>query len=254
MKKILLCLLLSAAAFMANGCGSVQVVPPEAMGPDVYRISNWGTSRTILSETVKSATERCAKENKQYLFVKNIFQYGSNLGIDMVSYQLYFTCVEEGDPRLKERKSPMDPAEQKVDQGERRPRRKIVPEREQVKPVERPAPEKVVPAKEKPPVQEQASPAEPVEQKPVVSPGKEAAPAPEKEKPSAPEQAGPARKPVKEKPAVSSVQEEVPKVSEEQLRKGNPGMGEPEALRKDESPLDVESEKKVRIIEEPLYK
>lgn len=235
MNKIPFCILLSVTAFIASGCGSVHVVPPEAMGPDVYRISAWGTSKKIIHETVKSANERCAQENKQYLFVKNIFQYGSNLGIDMVTYELFFTCVETGDPRIKERKSPLSPVDEK---GQEPTLQKIFPERdqEQVKPTDRPglgagpAPEKVVPEKEKPPVQEQASPAaEPAKDMPAISPVQEEVPPSEK-------------------------QEAAPKVSEEQLRKGNPGMGEPEDLRKDGSALGDEAGKNIPVIEEILRK
>lgn len=237
MNKIPFYILLSVTAFIASGCGTVHVVPPEKMGPDVYRISAWGTSKKIIHETVQSANERCAQENKQYLFVKNIFQYGSNLGIDMVTYELFFTCVETGDPRIKERKSPLSPADEK---GQEPTLQKIFPERdqEQVKPEPRPdtdartAPEKVVPEKEKPPVQEQAVPAaEPAKEKPVSSPPQEVVPLPVQEK-----------------------QEAAPRVSEEQLRKGNPGMGEPEDLRKDGSALGDEAEKNIPVIEEILRK
>ncbi|MBU4118754.1 MAG: hypothetical protein KJ555_08335 [Proteobacteria bacterium] len=235
MNKIPYCILLSVTAFIASGCGSVHVVPPEAMGPDVYRISAWGTSKKIIHETVKSANERCAQENKQYLFVKNIFQYGSNLGIDMVTYELFFTCVETGDPRIKERKSPLSPVDEK---GQEPTLQKIFPKRdqEQVKPKPLPdqgagpVPDKVVPEKEKPPVQEQASPAaEPAKDMPAISPVQEEVPPSEK-------------------------QEAAPKVSEEQLRKGNPGMGEPEDLRKDGSALGDEAGKNIPVIEEILRK
>ena len=224
MKKTFFLILLGAAALMANGCASVRTVPPETMGPDVYRISAWGTSKKILRETVQSANERCAQEKKQYLFVKNIFQYGSSLGIDMVSYELYFTCVEAEDPRLKLRKSPLGPAEEKA---------------------EEPAMQTAVPDRE-PPVREQHSPVEkPVEEKGVISPDKDAAPVPQK--------ASPAREPAGEKPVVSPA-EAKPKVSEEQSRTETPGVGEPENLRKDGSALTNEAERDIPVIVEPLSK
>ncbi len=244
MKKILFCMLLSGAALMTNGCGSVRRAPSEEMGPDVYRISAWSTSRKVLAETVESAKARCAKEDKQYLFVKNIFQYGCNLGIDMISYELYFSCVEAGDSRLKEWKSPLGPGAAKTNQAAGQAEQKIAPDKEpgQVKPDDRsdreggPAPAQVVPDKAEP--QAQASPAKD-QVKSAESPGKAA---------SAPAQLQP---PKDEPPA----QQEAPaKVSEEQLRKGNPGMGEPENLRKDGSSLCDEAGQNIRIIEEPLYK
>ena len=188
MTKIFFYLLFCAVVFMANGCVSVQMEPSMAMGPDVHRISALATSRKILSETVTIAKERCAQENKQYLFVKNIFQHSSNLGIDMISYDLYFTCVEAEDPRLKERKSLPRPAEEKVDQAG------------------------------------QTSPAkEPVTEQPSASSGKEAAPAPDKLSPPKDENQGQQEKPVK--------------VTEEQVREKNPRAGEPESIRKEDSPI-----------------
>ncbi len=245
MKKILFCMLLSGAALMTNGCGSVRRAPSEEMGPDVYRISAWSTSRKVLAETVESAKARCAKEDKQYLFVKNIFQYGCNLGIDMISYELYFSCVEAGDSRLKEWKSPLGPGAAKTNQAAGQAEQKIAPDKEsgQGKPDDRsgregsPAPEQVVPDKKKP--QAQASPAKD-QAKSADSPGKAA---------SAPAQLQP---PPKDEP--QAPQEATPAVSEEQRRKGNPGMGEPENLRKDGSSLCDEAGQNVRIIEEPLYK
>ena len=225
MKKTFFLILLGAAALMANGCAPVRTVPPETMGPDVYRISAWGTSKKILRETVQRANDRCAQEKKQYLFVKNIFQYGSSLGIDMVSYELYFTCVEEGDPRLKLRKSPLGPAEEKA---------------------EEPAMQVVVPDRE-PPGPEQHIPVEkPVEEKGVISSDKDAAPVPQK--------ASPAREPAGEKTVVSPAAEAKPKVSEEQSRTETPGVGEPENLRKDGSALTNEAERDIPVIVEPLSK
>lgn len=245
MKKILFCMLVTAAAFMANGCGSVRRVSSEEMGPDVYRISAWSTSRKVLSETVARARQQCAKENRQYLFVKNIFQCGSSLGIDMISYELYFSCVDAADPRLKERKPPLTPGTITSDQAAGQGRQKSLPDKEQAReksdarPGREPAasPTQVAPA-EKPP-QTQASPGKD-QAKPAETTGKEAAPAPAQVQPA------------KQTPPAPA--ETAPQVSEEQRRKGNPGMGEPENLRKDGSSLCNDPDKNVPIIEEPLYK
>lgn len=213
MKKIFCCTLFSVTALMANGCVSVQTAPSEPMGPDVYMLSARATSRKVLTETVKNANDKCAQENKQYLFVKNIFQHNRNLGVDMVSYDLYFTCVDAGDPRLKKRKSLPRPAEEKTDQ-------------------------KVSPAKEKLPAQGVARPApEPAEEKPAVSPGKKTPPAPEKMPQPKDEKRG---------------KEEAAKVSEEQPRKKNTEPGELEDLRKDGAAIYDDSDQDSPIIEEIL--
>ncbi len=230
MTKTLFCILFCAVAFMTNGCASVQVVPSVAMRSDVYLLSARATSRKILSETIKSAKERCDRENKQYLFVKNIFQHNSTLGIDSVSYDLYFTCVEAGDSRLNERKSLLRPAEEKMDQAGQ----KIDPDKDrgQVNLEDHPG-------LEKPPALGQTIPATEIpEEKPSVNSGKEAAPTPEMLLPLKDENQG--------------QQKESAKVSEEQLRKKNPGMGELESLRKDDSPLDDEPKQDSPIIEEDL--
>jgi len=235
MGKIFFCILLSVVVLMTNGCASVQMVPREEMGPDVYRISARATSRKNLSESVKSAKERCAQENKQYLFVKNIFQHSSNLGIDMVSSDLYFSCVEAGDPRLKERKSPLRSSEEKVEQRDPA----------QVKQEEHPGPERVAPEKEKPPAQEQPSPAkEQAKEKPSLGTSKEAAPAPEKV--------------TQPKEKDQGQQEGETTVSEEELlrlRKKNPGPGELEDLWKEDSSPDSDDSEDgsdYPIIEESL--
>lgn len=215
MKKVFFSALLSVAAFMANGCASVQMAPSEPMGPDIYRLSARATSRKSLTETVKSANDRCAQENKQYLFVKNIFQHNRNLGVDRVSYVLYFTCVDAGDPRLKERKSILRPAEEKTNQ-------------------------KVSPDKEKPPAQGAVDPVpEPAEAKPTVSPDKKTAPTPDML---------PQPQPKDEKQG----QEEAAKVSKEQPRKKITEPGELEDLRKDGAALYDDSEQDSPIIEEIL--
>lgn len=225
MKKIFFCILASAVALTVNGCAPVQVAPSVSveMRPDVYQISARSTSRKVLAETVKSAKERCEQENKQYLFVKNIFQLGS--------YDLYFTCVEAGDPRLNERK--VRPGEEKIDPGELK--RLPAKDRGQGIVEDRPGPEK-----EKPPVPAPATPVkEPVTEKPPVSSDKEAAPAQEKKLPVSKDES-------------QGKQDAAPKGPEDQLRKKNPGPGEPESLKNDEPPLDGKTEQDIPVIEEPL--
>ncbi|MFH1020462.1 MAG: hypothetical protein V1782_07610 [Pseudomonadota bacterium] len=223
MKKILFCILLCAAALMANGCAPVQVAAPsEALEPGVYRLSAPGSSRKILSETVKTAREQCEQENKQYLFVKNIFPHSSALGLDTVSYTLYFTCVEAQDPRLKQQRKPRQrPSEEKADEEQPEQKVTLPMDRRPMQPEVRP-PEKAVPEKEKTPAPE------PVEEKPAVSPA-----------------------PAQEKPPPQEEKKELPKTDEEQTRKKNPGPGELEDLRPDSSPLYEESEDSP-VIEESL--
>lgn len=213
MKKIFCCTLFSVTALMTNGCVSMQTPPSEPMGPEVYLLSARAPSRKILAETVKSAHDKCAQENKQYLFVKHILQPDRNPGAYMISYDLYFTCVDAEDPRLKKQKSLLRPAEEKTDQI-------------------------ISPAKEKPPAQGVARPApEPAEEKPAVSPGKKTAPASEKLPQPKDEKRG---------------QEEAAKVSEEQPRKKNTEPGELEDLRKDGAAIDDDSDQDSPVIEEIL--
>jgi hypothetical protein len=202
-------------------------------------ISARPASRKVISETVKNANEQCAQENKQYLFVKNIFRHSNLLGAETVSYDLYFFCVEAGDPRLMERKPSRQPVAEKGEQTETRPKQTEPQKRPDLK--ASPPPGKGAPDKKAPPAQEQAVPGkETAEEKPADSPGKEAAPVPQKPPPA--------------KDDTQEKQESDAKISEEQQRKGNPGMGAPEDLRKDGSSLYEEPEQNIRIIEEPLTK
>lgn len=213
MKKIFPCILVCAAALMANGCARTPPAPPEAFGRDVHLIRVPGASKKNISETVKNATEQCGKESKQYLFVKNLFQRSRTLGVDSISYNLYFSCVDAGDPRLKQQQKfrPRFPTE-KADEAQ--PEEKVTPrvDRRKVEP-------------EPPPAKE------PAEEKNAVRPGKEAAPAQEKLPPQ---------------------EKEVPqKAAEEQPRKKNPGQAEPEGLRNGDSTPDTEPEEST-IVEEVI--
>lgn len=239
MKKIFLCILLSVMGLMVTGCVTLPVAPPEAMGQDVFLIRAQASSSKILFESVKKAKDRCAQDNKQYLFVKNIFQLGS--------YDLYFSCVEEDDPRLNQRKIPSVPAKEKPAQAEKYPgeQGESVSGHEQVKPglgtgpETRTEPEKIREKKEKPPTQEKASPVrESVEEKPLASPVKEAEPESKKLTPT--------------KENKQTQEDGAAGVTEEQLRKKNPGPGELENLRKDGSSLIDEDEQEESIIEEAL--
>ena len=75
MKKRIFSTLLLAALALTSGCASVQVASTEAVGvgQDVYLLSSRGTSRQLLSETVSRAREYCGRQEREYLFVKNIF-------------------------------------------------------------------------------------------------------------------------------------------------------------------------------------
>ncbi|MGV1099691.1 hypothetical protein ACUUL3_09835 [Thiovibrio sp. JS02] len=250
MKNLFFPTLLSGALFFAAGCASVQVAPTDTLGPDVYLISGRGTSRKILAETVNSAHEYCGSQDRHYLFVKNIFKYERSLGIDLIAYDLYFSCVEAGDPRLKERKGLVPPAEGKRGRVPDSGARIGAPEKD------RPGPERggdSVPA-EKAGTGEKPAPAktdgggkepapagtrEPAAAQPVPAGEKSEISLPRKVKEPlgmetvpAPEPSGPGKGMAAEggKTALTS--------PEEQLRKKNPGPGEPEDLRKDGAPLN----------------
>jgi len=250
MKKFLSYLLLCGVASSAAGCASsVRLSPAVTQEKDIYTISASGTSRGILSESVKSANDYCSDQNKHYLFVKNIFQRRNSFGVDVVSYDLYFTCVEAGDPRLTDRRPLLRPGEEK-EQAEGSPasRLKAIIGKDTGKESAKPGPaekaeQKPGPEKESPAVatgQESAGEAEGSGAKKAASPGKEPLSGGEKA------QAEKKESPDKDEAAII--------VDEEQRRKKNPGPGLPENLRKEDGSAEKGFAKGPPIEEEVLVK
>ena len=88
---------LVAAALTLSGCATtvVEFIPKGPADRQVYTSSGLGFSREIRHEMIKNAGEFCEKQNKHFKFVRNVILPTSMAGIDMVSVDLLFACLDE---------------------------------------------------------------------------------------------------------------------------------------------------------------
>lgn len=65
-------------------------------GPYTYKINASGVSKNIQAETINTANNLCRTLNKDYKFIRNTILPKSVMGIDLISYDLIFSCVGPG--------------------------------------------------------------------------------------------------------------------------------------------------------------
>lgn len=65
-------------------------------GPYTYKINTLGISKNVQAETINTANNLCRSLNKDYRFIRNIVLPKSVMGVDMISYDLIFSCVDPG--------------------------------------------------------------------------------------------------------------------------------------------------------------
>jgi hypothetical protein len=113
MNRIFYCALLVVTAISITSCATtvMELKPTAPEGKHVYKISTLGFSRDIRDDAIKNAGEFCNKQNKHYKFIRNIFLPQSVAGVDMVSYDLFFFCLDE---QLAE---PIPPAPEAVEEN-----------------------------------------------------------------------------------------------------------------------------------------
>lgn len=80
-----------------SGCATtvVEFIPKGPEDRQVYTSSGLGFSREIRHEMIKKAEGFCEKQDKHFKFVRNIILPTSMAGIDMVSVDLFFACLDE---------------------------------------------------------------------------------------------------------------------------------------------------------------
>jgi len=69
-------------------------------GSYTYKINAIGASRNIQAETINTANNLCRALNKDYKFIRNVFLPKSVIGVDMISYDLVFSCVDPGSTQI----------------------------------------------------------------------------------------------------------------------------------------------------------
>ena len=80
-----------------SGCATtvVEFIPKGPADRQIYTSSGLGFSREIRHEMIKKAEGFCEKHDKHFKFVRNIILPTSMAGIDMVSVDLLFACLDE---------------------------------------------------------------------------------------------------------------------------------------------------------------
>lgn len=89
--------LVIVTVLLVVGCAPIEKQRPKepVAGRDVFRISRTGRSKDIKEEAMKSAYSFCEEQGKRFKFRKNVFKHKQTLGVDFVSYDLFFYCRDE---------------------------------------------------------------------------------------------------------------------------------------------------------------
>ncbi|MFH1216973.1 MAG: hypothetical protein V1706_10785 [Pseudomonadota bacterium] len=97
MNRIFYSALSVVTAFIITCCATtvVEHKPTGPQGKHVYKITALGFSRDIRDDAVKNAVDFCKKQDKHFKFVKNIFLPKSVSGVNLISVDLFFVCLEE---------------------------------------------------------------------------------------------------------------------------------------------------------------
>ena len=97
MNRIFYAALLVVTAMILTSCATtfVELKPTGPKGRQVYKITALGFSRDIRDGAINNAGEYCKKQNKHFKFVKNIFVRKSMAGVEMMSVDLFFLCLDE---------------------------------------------------------------------------------------------------------------------------------------------------------------
>ncbi|RJX29212.1 MAG: hypothetical protein C4531_10840 [Desulfurivibrio sp.] len=95
MKKIFFHLGMLITLLVVTSCAS-SITRVNTAGPYTYKIKALGASRNIQTEAINKANDLCRTMHKDYRFIRNTFLPKSVMGMDMVSYDLIFSCVDPG--------------------------------------------------------------------------------------------------------------------------------------------------------------
>ena len=99
MKKIFFYPCIVIALFAATSCAT-NITRLNTSGPYTYKINAVGASKDIQSETITTAKTLCRGMNKDYKFIRNIILPKSVMGMDLISYDLIFSCVDPGSAQM----------------------------------------------------------------------------------------------------------------------------------------------------------
>lgn len=88
-------------------------------GPNTYKINASGFSENVQPETIVRAESFCRDLKKEYLFIRNAVSSTSVIGIDMISYDLIFSCAEPGSAHPAPPAPEKDAAQKALEEAEK---------------------------------------------------------------------------------------------------------------------------------------
>ncbi|MEW6500222.1 MAG: hypothetical protein AB1456_01920, partial [Thermodesulfobacteriota bacterium] len=94
-----LALVLAVCTTLSGCVYSGRLDSPDSAEPELYKVSAVGRDRKVSLKAIKKAKEYCVSDGRRYLFVKHRYDRKSSLGVEWFSYELYFSCIDEGAPR-----------------------------------------------------------------------------------------------------------------------------------------------------------
>lgn len=95
MKKIFFYPLSCIAILSVTSCAT-NITKLNTSGSYTYKIDALGLSKDIQTETITTASNLCRTMNKDYKFIRNTILPKSVMGIELISYDLVFSCVDPG--------------------------------------------------------------------------------------------------------------------------------------------------------------
>ncbi|MBU4264406.1 MAG: hypothetical protein KKC76_21370 [Proteobacteria bacterium] len=99
MKKIFFYPCIAIILLSVTSCAT-NITKLNTSGPYTYKINARGVSKNIQTETINTANNLCRSMDKDYKFIRNIILPKSVMGMDMISYDLIFSCVDPGSAQM----------------------------------------------------------------------------------------------------------------------------------------------------------
>jgi len=104
MKKII-CYSFTFLSFIFIAACTPSITKINTAGPNVYKVNTSGFADTVQTKATNHAENFCKDLKKEYLFIRKNTSIMTVIGVDVVTLDLIFSCVDNLQP-------PPDPAEE----------------------------------------------------------------------------------------------------------------------------------------------
>lgn len=114
MKKIVCYSFTFLSLLFLAGCGP-SITKINTAGPNVYKVNTSGFADTVQTKATGHAEDFCKNLKKEYLFIRKNTSIMTVIGVDVVTLDLIFSCVDNvppaPDPAEEARKKAKEDAE-----------------------------------------------------------------------------------------------------------------------------------------------